>query len=51
MEKLEREQTITDEARRFAELLKSLEREKQEALYLIMKGAAVLAGEKGSIFK
>ena len=43
---MEREQTSKSGAREFVELLKQLNKERQQGLYLIAKGMAVMAGEK-----
>ena len=48
---MEREQTTAEEAREFAMLLKKLDEERQKGLYLILKGAQVLAGEKRDVFE
>ena len=47
---MEMERTTIEEAREFSGLLKGLNEKQQEGLYLMIIGAAVLAGEKKDIF-
>lgn len=48
---MEREQTTIQEATKFIHILKGLNKEQQNGLYLIIKGAAVIAGEKKTVFE
>ena len=47
---MKREQPTEAEVREFVQILKKLNDEKQEGLYLMIKGAAALCGEK-SVFE
>lgn len=48
---MELSQIAGADARKFAELLKKLDEERQKGLYLLLQGLQVLTGEKRDVFE